>query len=92
MEPSQKLKGVKQDKGHEDYTGSAPYGEGKSLRPVEMVLLRVSMSRGLNRYAWLSICSFLSCTAAGTSLYIERVTPCGSQSPGRLIPEPGSVS
>ena len=29
-----KLKGVKRDKGHEDYTGSAPYGEGKILRPV----------------------------------------------------------
>ena len=28
---ARKLKGVKQDKGHEDYTGSAPYGEGKSL-------------------------------------------------------------
>ena len=26
-----KLKGVNRDKGHEDYTGSAPYGEGKSL-------------------------------------------------------------
>ena len=40
-----KLKGVKRDKGHKDYTGSAPYGEGKSLCPVEMVLLRVSMTR-----------------------------------------------
>ena len=57
---TRKLKGVKRDKGHEDYTGSAPYGEGKSLRPVEVVLLRVSMTRELNRYAWLSICSFLS--------------------------------
>ena len=28
---TRKLKGVKRDKGHEDYTGSAPYGEGKSL-------------------------------------------------------------
>ena len=28
---ARKLKGVKRDKGHEDYTGSAPYGEGKSL-------------------------------------------------------------
>ena len=27
---TRKLKGVKRDKGHEDYTGSAPYGEGKS--------------------------------------------------------------
>ena len=42
---ARKLKGVKRDKGHEDYTGSAPYGEGKSLRPVEVVLLRVSMTR-----------------------------------------------
>ena len=28
---TRKLKGVKRDKGHEGYTGSAPYGEGKSL-------------------------------------------------------------
>ena len=28
---TRKLKGVKRDKGHEDYTGSAPYVEGKSL-------------------------------------------------------------
>ena len=53
---ARKLKGVKRDKGHEDYTGSAPYGEGKSVRPVEVVLLKVSMTRELNRYAWLSIC------------------------------------
>ena len=53
---ARKLKGVKRDKGREDYTGSAPYGEGKSLRPVEVVLLKVSMTRELNRYAWLSIC------------------------------------
>ena len=42
---ARKLKGVKWDKGHEDYTGSAPYVEGKSLRPVEVVLLRVSLTR-----------------------------------------------
>ena len=29
---TRKLKGVNWDKGHEVYTGSAPYGEGKSLR------------------------------------------------------------
>ena len=28
---TRKLIGVKRDKGHKDYTGSAPYGEGKSL-------------------------------------------------------------
>ena len=28
---ARKLKGVKWDKEHEGYTGSAPYGEGKSL-------------------------------------------------------------
>ena len=48
------------DKEHEGYTGSAPYGEGKSLRPVEVVLIRVSMTRELNCYAWLSMRSFLS--------------------------------
>ena len=42
---ARKLKGVKRDRGHEDYTGSAPYVEGKSLLPVEVVLLRVSMTR-----------------------------------------------
>ena len=30
---TRKLKGVNRDKGHGVYTGSAPYGEGKSLRP-----------------------------------------------------------
>ena len=29
---TRKLKGVNRDKGHEVYTGSAPYDEGKSLR------------------------------------------------------------
>ena len=57
---ARKLKGVKRDKEHEDYTGSAPYGEGKSLRPFEVVLLRVSMTRELNRYARLSICCLSS--------------------------------
>ena len=36
---TRKLKGVKRDKEHEGYIGSAPYGECKSLRPVEVVLL-----------------------------------------------------
>ena len=47
VEPSPlgSLKGFKRDKEHEGYTGSAPYGEGKSLRPVEVVLIRVSMTR-----------------------------------------------
>ena len=31
---TRKLKGVKRDKGREDYTGSAPYGERKSLLPL----------------------------------------------------------
>ena len=35
---TRKLKGVKRDKEHEGYTGSAPYGEGKSLRPVRGVI------------------------------------------------------
>ena len=62
MEPSQlgSLKGLKRDKGHEGYTGSAPYGEGKSLRPVGVVLLMVSMTRELDCYAWLSTRSYLS--------------------------------
>ena len=51
---ARKLKGVKRDKEHGGYTSSAPYGEGKSLRPVEMVLIRVSMTRRLNCYARLS--------------------------------------
>ena len=42
---ARKLKGVKQDKEHEGYPGSAPYGEGESLRPVEVVLIRVSITR-----------------------------------------------
>ena len=57
---ARKLEGVKRDKEHEGYAGSAPYGEGKSLRPVEVVLIRVSMSRELDCYAWLLIRSFLS--------------------------------
>ena len=31
---TRKLEGGMRDKEHEGYTGSAPYGEGKSLRPV----------------------------------------------------------
>ena len=61
VEPSQlgSFKGIKRDKEHEGYTGSAPYGEGKSLRPVEVVLLGVSMTRELNRSARLSMSCFL---------------------------------
>ena len=62
MEPSPlgSLKGLNRTWNTKVYTGSAPYGEGKSLRPVEVVLIRVSMTRELNCYAWLSIRSFLS--------------------------------
>ena len=62
MEPSQlgSLKGLMRDKEHEGYTGSAPYGEGKSLRPVEVVLIMVSMTRELDCYAWPSTRSYLS--------------------------------
>ena len=62
MEPSQlgSLKGLSGTRNTRVYTGSAPYGEGKSLRPVEVVLIRVSMTRELNCYAWLSMRSFLS--------------------------------
>ena len=62
MEPSQlgSLKGLCGTRNTRVYTGSAPYGEGKSLRLVEVVLIRVSMTRELSCYAWLSIRSFLS--------------------------------
>ena len=57
MEPSQlgSLKGLCGTRNTGVYTGSAPYGEGKSLRPVEVVLIRVSITRELNSYARLSI-------------------------------------
>ena len=45
---ARKLKGVNGTRNTRVYTGSAPYGEGKSLRPVEVVLIRVSMTRELN--------------------------------------------
>ena len=50
MEPSQlgSLKGLNGTRNTRVYTGSAPYGEGKSLRPVEMVLIRVTITRELN--------------------------------------------
>ena len=57
---ARKLEGVNGTRNTRVYTGSAPYGEGKSLRPVEVVLIRVSMTRELNCYAWLSMRSFLS--------------------------------
>ena len=62
MEPSPlgSWKGLNGTRNTRVYTGSAPYGEGKSLRPVEVVLFRVSMTRELNCYAWLSMKSFLS--------------------------------
>ena len=62
MEPSQlgSLKGLCGTRNTRVYTGSAPYGEGKSLRPVEMVLIRVTIARELNCYARLSMRLFLS--------------------------------
>ena len=42
---ARKLEGVNGTRNARVYTGSAPYGEGKSLRPVEVVLIRVSMTR-----------------------------------------------
>ena len=42
---ARKLEGVNRDKEPEGYTGSAPYGEGKSLRPVEVVSIRVSTTK-----------------------------------------------
>ena len=56
---ARKLEGVNGTRNTRVYTGSAPYGEGKSLRAVEVVLIRVSMTRELNCYAWLSMRSFL---------------------------------
>ena len=57
MEPSQlgSLKGLSGTRNTRVYTGSAPYGEGKSLRPVEVVLIRVMITRELNCYARLSM-------------------------------------
>ena len=40
-----KLKGVNRDKGHEVYTGLAPYGEGKSLRLVLSGIAYVPITR-----------------------------------------------
>ena len=62
MEPSQwgSLKGLSGTRNTRVYTGSAPYGEGKSLRPVEVVLIRVTITRELNCYARLSMRLFLS--------------------------------
>ena len=47
---ARKLKGVKRDKEHEGYTGSAPCGEGKSLRRVVIGIARVSMTRERIRF------------------------------------------
>ena len=57
MEPSQlgSLKGFCGTRNTRVYTGSAPYGEGKSLRPVGVVLIRVTITRELNCYARLSM-------------------------------------
>ena len=57
MEPSQlgSLKGLSGTRNTRVYTGSAPYGEGKSLRPVEVILIRVTTTRELNSYARLSM-------------------------------------
>ena len=72
------------DKEHEDYTGSAPYGEGKSLRPVEVVLIRVSMTRELNSYAWLSIRLFSSLNRCRVvPLYREADAQQPLESPAR---------
>ena len=59
---TRKLEGVDRDKGHtrEFYTSSAPYNEGKSLRLVGFGIAEVSISKGLNSLAWLSIWLFLA--------------------------------
>ena len=49
------LKGLNRTRDTGVYTSSAPYGEGKSLRPVEVVLIRVTIARELNSYARLSM-------------------------------------
>ena len=57
---TRKLKGVNRDKGHERfYTSLAPYDEGKSLRLVGIGIAEVSISKGLDSPAWLSIWLFL---------------------------------
>ena len=62
VEPSElgSLKGLCGIRNTRVYTGSAPYGEGKGLRPVEVVLIRVSITRELICYARLSMRLFLS--------------------------------
>ena len=64
----------------------------KAYVQFEVVLIRVSITRELNRYAWLSMRLSFSSTAAGSSLYIGRLAPSSSQSPGRLIRVSGSDS
>ena len=46
---TRKLKGVNLEKGHGVYTGSAPYGEGKSLRSSLNGIAYVSITRERNR-------------------------------------------
>ena len=50
---ARKLEGVKRDKEHEGLYWFGPFW-------FEVVLIRVSMTRELNCYAWLSMRSFLS--------------------------------
>ena len=56
MEPSQlgSWKGLYGTRNTRVYTGSAPYGDGKSLRPVGVELIRVTIARELNCFARFS--------------------------------------
>ena len=58
MEPSLlgSLKGLNGTSNTRVYTGSAPYGEGKSLRLVEVVLIRVSKARERIHFVPIILC------------------------------------
>ena len=85
---ARKLEGVNGTRNMRVYTGSAPYGEGKSLRPVEVVLIRVTITRELNCYARLSMRLLLSLNRCRVvPLYMEA----DAQQPSESRPAHKSV-
>ena len=82
---TRKLKGVNRDKGHEIYTGSAPYDEGKSLRSSLSGIADISITR--ERIAWPSSqvdVTFPEPPLGRPFIYRGRRL-VALQSPGRLI-------
>ena len=89
---TRKLKGVKRDKEHGGYTGSAPYGEGKSLRPVVMELLCLEDQGAESLYLDLELLSLVLNPPPGRAFIYTGRRPPAYRVPMPVYTHTGSVS